>query len=72
MDISVTVDAPCIAGDNTSDDFTPDSRSLITLLCGSLAVLWKEWQKEMRCTLLAVSVAAGISLSIEYSRCLLS
>lgn len=47
---NTAVDTPFNAGDNPRRQFRPDERSLITLLCDSLAILWKEWPKQMKLT----------------------
>lgn len=36
--------------DNTPENLSPDGRPLILFLCDSLAVLWKDWPKNMRIT----------------------
>jgi len=38
--------------DNAPENFNQDGRSLIPFLCDSLAVLWKDWPKQMQCALL--------------------
>jgi len=48
--VNSPVDTFFNAGDNPGGNHPPDD--LITLLCGSLAVLWKDWPNQMRCTLL--------------------
>ena len=52
METLVCLDSTWSSGDHIADDSTPDSRSLITFLCGSLAVLWKDWPKHMELTVL--------------------
>src|SRR5690242_12148425 len=44
------VDTPLKARDNAEENHKPDD--LITFLCGSLAVLWKDWPKQMDITVL--------------------
>lgn len=45
---SPVIDTVSCAGDNARENHRPDD--LITFLCGSLAILWKDWPKQMELT----------------------
>lgn len=38
--------------ENTTENVTPDESDLLKFLCGSLAVLWKDWPRDMDVTIL--------------------
>ena len=48
--VNQSLDTCSGTGDNSAENFTPDNQSLLTFLCRSLAVLWKEWSKHMNLT----------------------
>jgi hypothetical protein len=60
------VDTLTNAGDNPGENLTPDD--LITFLCRSLAVLWKDWPKQMELTELETE-AGKFSLRGECPHC---
>jgi hypothetical protein len=60
------VDTLSTAGDNPGENFTPDD--LITFLCRSLAVLWREWPTQMKLTVLEAE-AGKFTLSGECPHC---
>jgi hypothetical protein len=39
-------------GDNAPENSSPDEPSLVMLLCDSLAILWKDWSRDMRVNVL--------------------
>ena len=64
--VNSPVDTYSSAGDNPGKNPTPDD--LVTLLCGSLAVLWKDWPKQMELTELEPD-SGKFSLSGECPHC---
>lgn len=51
--VKPTIDTASDEGNNPSENLS--QTSLITLLCDSLAVLWKDWPRNMRCTILDIN-----------------
>lgn len=49
---SQNVDTFPVKGDNAPENASPDGRDLIEFLCDSLAVLWKDWSRDMRINVL--------------------
>ncbi len=49
---SQNVDTFSVKGDNAPENLIPDGRSLIQFLCDSLAILWKDWSRDMRVNVL--------------------
>lgn len=64
--VNSPVDTHSSAGDNPGEKPTPDD--LITFLCGSLAILWKDWPKQMKLTTLEAE-SGKFSLRGECPHC---
>ncbi|MDT5061542.1 MAG: hypothetical protein QOH63_2001 [Acidobacteriota bacterium] len=47
-----SLDEVCERGDNALENISPDEYDLIRLLCGSLAILWKDWPRDMKVSVL--------------------
>jgi Domain of unknown function (DUF4145) len=48
----ISLDEVSEQGDNATENVNLDERGLIRFLCDSLAVLWKDWPRDMRVTVL--------------------